>query len=105
MRSEVMNNKKHIRIKSRFRFTAFITILIIMTVVGFNTIFGMNIVSGESEKEYTTVEVIAGQTLWDIASTYMSDDMDQREAVYMLQKENHLNSAAIKPGQKIKVPV
>ena len=105
MKSAATNNRKHIRIKSRFRFTAFVTILIIMTVVGFNTIFGMNIVSGESEKEYTTIEVIAGQTLWDIADTYMSDDMDKRQAVYELQKENDLDSAVIEPGQKIKVPV
>lgn len=105
MKSAATNNRKHIRIKSRFRFTAFVTILIIMAVVGFNTIFGMNIVSGESEKEYTTIEVIAGQTLWDIADTYMSDDMDKRQAVYELQKENDLDSAVIEPGQKIKVPV
>lgn len=108
MNSKMNTNKKsrkNIRIKSRFRFTAFVTIVLILAVVGFNTIFGMNIVSGESKPEYTTIEVLPGETLWDIASEHMPGDMDKREAVYKIQKANGLDDVTITPGQKIKVPV
>lgn len=98
-------NRKQIRVKSKARFTAFVALMIILTVVGFNTVFGMYTASGESEQEYITVEVMAGETLWEIASAHMPDDMDTRKAVYMIEKENDLDSAEIRPGQKIKVPV
>ena len=100
-----METRKHIRVKSRVRFTAFVAVTIILAVVGFNTIFGLNAVSGESDHDYITVEVMPGETLWDIAAEHMSSDIDQRKAVYLIEKENDLNDASIKPGQLLKVPV
>ena len=98
-------NKKQIRVKSKLRFTCFVALTIILAVVCFNTIFGLNIVSGESDDTFVTVEVLPGETLWDIASEHMSDDMDKRKAVYLIQKANDLDDASIHPGQRLKVPV
>ena len=46
-----------------------------------------------------------GETLWEIASEHMPSDMDTRKAVHMIQEENDLDDASIKPGQHIRVPV
>lgn len=100
-----IKRRKQIRVKSKIRFTCFVAMIIIMAVIGFNSILGLNVVSGESNDNFITVEVLPGETLWDIASNNMSDDMDKRKAVYLIQKANDLDDAAIHPGQKLKVPV
>lgn len=100
-----MNNRKHIRVKSKFRFTLFVAIMIITAVAGFNSIFGLYTASSEPEHEFVTVEVMPGETLWEIASEHMPSDMDTRKAVHMIQEENDLDDASIKPGQHIRVPV
>ena len=103
LKGVTMNGKKVIHIKSRFRFTVFIAILIMLSVAGMNTILGMNDVSGETGKEYMQIEVVAGDTLWDIADKYMESDMDPREAVYIIKETNNLNSSTLTPGQKLKI--
>ena len=100
-----IKRRKQIRVKSKIRFTCFVAMIIIMAVIGFNSILGLNVVSGESNDNFITVEVFPGETLWDIASNNMSDDMDKRKAVYLIQKANDLDDAAIHPGQILKVPV
>ena len=100
-----IKRRKQIRVKSKIRFTCFVAMIIIMAVIGFNSILGLNVVSGESNDNFITVEVLPGETLWDIASNNMSDDMDKRKAVYLIQKANDLDYAAIHPGQILKVPV
>jgi hypothetical protein len=100
-----IKRRKQIRVKSKIRFTCFVAMIIIMAVIGFNSILGLNVVSGESNDNFITVEVLPGETLWDIASNNMSDDMDKRKAVYLIQKANDLDDADIHPGQILKVPV
>ena len=100
-----MGTRKHIRVKSKFRFTIFVVISLMILVTGFNTIFGLNTVRGGSEPSYVNVEVLPGETLWDIAASHMSSDMDKREAVYLIKKANGLDDSSVSPGQIIKVPV
>lgn len=75
-----IKRRKQIRVKSKIRFTCFVAMIIIMAVIGFNSILGLNVVSGESNDNFITVEVLPGETLWDIASNNMSDEMDKRKA-------------------------
>ena len=100
-----MEARKHIRVKSKTRFTIFVVIVLMVAVTGFNTLFGLNVVRGGSEQTYVTVEVLPGETLWDIASAHMSSDMDKRKAVHLIKEANDLEDVSIEPGQKIKVPV
>ena len=43
-----------------------------------------------------------GDTLWSIAVSHYGGD--PREAVWNIQRENHLRSATIQPGQRIVLP-
>lgn len=96
--------KKNHRMKSRLRFTIFVTIMIMFAVAGVNTIIGFNDVSGQEEQTYVTVTVESGDTLWSIANDYMPSDMDQRKAVYIIKKHNNNTDGNLIPGQTIKVP-
>ena len=97
--------KNHV-IKSRIRFTIFVVIMLIFVGTAFSLLAGTTpVVTGHTETKYQTVEVIDGDTLWDIADMYMPDDMDRREAVYELSQINNLEDTQLEPGQEIKVPV
>ncbi|MGI6257560.1 MAG: cell division suppressor protein YneA [Anaerovoracaceae bacterium] len=98
-----MRKKSH-RLKSRIRFTIFITIMIMFAVAGVNTIIGLNDVSGQEQQTYVSVTVQSGDTLWSIASKHMPSDMDQRKAVYIIKKHNKETDGSLVPGQVIKVP-
>lgn len=99
-------NRRHIRIKSKVRFIIFITIVVMAVFMTFNMTVGADKASGETAQKYITVEVAAGDTLWDIADQYMADSgEDTRHDVYTLQQINDLDDAGVAVGQKIKVPV
>ena len=95
---------KTYRIKSRFRFTAFVVAVMIILVTGSNSILGMYNADGLTRTEYRTVEICAGDTLWNIASEYMPDT-EVRKAVHSICVINDTSAEQIKPGQVIKVPV
>jgi len=97
--------KKHYRIKSRTRFTAFVVIMILMSVTSVNSMLGLYDASSLTAQEYIDVEINTGDTLWDIAATYMPDDVDTRRAVHKLCSINDISANEIYPGQTIKVPV
>ena len=98
---------KKYRIKSGFRFTIFITVLVIVAVLIVNAILGLSDASGLSEEksEYIELTIEYGDTLWEIADTYMPDGMDLRECVYILCELNSITAGSIYPGQVILVPV
>ena len=94
-------------VKSTFRFTTFVVILIITGVCALNLLLGTTTEVGAEEiREYQTIEICAGDTLWSIADAYMPDDMDTREAVYELRELNDLDPGyAIQAGDRIQVPL
>ena len=94
-------------VKSTFRFTTFVVILIITGVCALNLLLGTTTEVGAEEiREYQTIEICAGDTLWSIADAYMPDDRDTREAVYELRELNDLDPGyAIQAGDRIQVPL
>ena len=100
-----MRSKKKIRIKSRVRFFAFVLIMILLSVTGMNTILGLNNAEGNTKDRFTVVEVTYGDTIWDIAREYLSDDMDVREAVHLIMSINDISAEELQPGQCLKIPV
>ena len=100
-----MEKRKNIKIKSRLRFSIFIITLTILTITCASTLIGLNNVNGETEQNYICVQVVAGETLWELADQYKSKNMDTREAVYLIQEENNLKTADIEVGQIIKINV
>lgn len=104
-KESVMENRRKYRVKSKARFTLFIVIIMLIASAGITTVLGINNVNGESQQKYINVQVIAGETLWDIADRYKSNDTDTREFVYDIQHENDLSTANLTVGETIKVPV
>ncbi len=50
---------------------------------------------------YYTVE--EGDTLWDIAGRYTSDEDDVRQMIAQIVEDNHLGQDGIRPGMKLKI--
>ena len=100
-----MERSRHMRIRSKGRFTMFITIMIIMAVAVIFTAAGFSDVRGDSEDSYINVSVVSGDTLWTISDEYMPSDMDKREAIYEIKSANNMKTSELTPGQTIRIPV
>lgn len=55
--------------------------------------------------EYETINVMQGDTLWNIAKENISENEDIRDYIYVIRKVNNLESANIHPGDQILIPV
>lgn len=99
-----MNSKnKGLRIYSMARFLTFIIVVMIIAFLAGGLIFNST-VSGAGETKYETVTVMAGDTLWDIASEY-NTDRDLRKYISEICRVNEISAADLYPGQSLKVPV
>ena len=72
---------------------------------GITTALGLNNVNGVTQQKYVEVQVMAGETMWDIAARYKSNDTDLRKVVYDIQQHNNLETADLMAGETIKVPI
>lgn len=93
------------RVANRFRFTVFVTIMIILITTLVNFALGLNTAESLTYVEYMDLEIMSGDTLWSIAETYMSDADDIRVAVYELCKLNDISADQLQAGMTIQVPV
>ena len=96
---------KNYRIKSRFRFTVFVVLTIVLTTTAANFALGLNTAASSTVQEYMDVEIKSGDTLWNIAETYMPDNMDTRKAVYQICSLNDISADELYAGMTIQVPV
>ena len=96
---------KTYRVKSRLRFTVFVALMIIIAVNSANTMLGIYDASSFTVKEYRSVEICSGDTLWQIAKDYMPSDMDTRKAVHQICNLNDITASDLQPGQTIQIPV
>ena len=58
-----------------------------------------------SEPNMIEVKVVEGDNLWKIADRYYGDNTDLRKKIFKIKKINKLETAMLKPGQKIIIPV
>ena len=101
-----MNRKHHLKIVKPFRFFVFVLICVTVTVFAGYLIFGHSEVDAASETRYAEVLVQDNDTLWSIINTYNSDkDVDIRTAIYDVYEANNIDSADIKPGDVLLIPV
>lgn len=98
------SSRKKYRIKSKFRFITSLIIMIGLLVGGINLITRMDKSFALTQPQFTEVEVCYGDTLWDIANTYKSDDTDTRRAVFEICKANDIEASDLTPGMVISVP-
>ena len=96
------------RIKSNFRFITFLVIVIGIAIGAFGFITGSNeaIALDKPADPVTpiTIEVTAGDTVWDIAEHFKSDDTDTRKAVYEICQANDIPDGSIQSGMILTIP-
>ncbi|NLX77785.1 MAG: LysM peptidoglycan-binding domain-containing protein [Clostridiaceae bacterium] len=91
---------KTYRLKNKKRFFTFLLLLFSVIVL----FVGSVVSAGENlKKEYKTVTVRQGDTLWGIASEHRGN-MDIRQYIYQIKKINNLEDAIIYAGQKLNLP-
>lgn len=95
---------KRYRIANKFRFTAFVTVCLLVVTFTAGSIFGAFDARGAQPRELITVTVHAGDTLWQIARTYGPANTDVRDVIYDICKINGISENSIQPGQTLKVP-
>lgn len=98
------NTRKRYRITSKFRFITSIILILMLATVAFNFITGLYVSTALTKPQYTNVQITYGDTLWDIACRYKSDDTDVRKAVYDICMANDIEASDLEPGMIIKVP-
>ncbi len=89
--------------KSRFKGYAAVVVTVLIVAVC-ASVFAAG-ARGEEMTRYEVYRVQAGDTLWDIADRYVSENYDIRKYIYDIMKENNLDSAALVPGQVLHIPL
>ena len=95
---------KKYRIKSKFRFITFVVVAACMAVGIFGFATGLNASVVITVPQDQQIEVIPGDTLWDIANDYKSAKTDTRYAVYQICKANDISAGDLQPGMIITIP-
>lgn len=96
--------RKRYRITSKFRFITSIVIMASMAIGLFGAVTGLNISRAITEPQYTEVQVCYGDTLWDIANEYKSEDTDTRKAVFEICRVNDIEASDLVPEMVIMIP-
>ena len=107
-RNSHRRSHRRYRIKSNFRFITFIVIVRGLAIGAFGYITGSNeaIALDVPNDPVTpiTIEVTAGDTVWDIAEHFKSDDTDTRKAVYEICQANDIPDGSIQSGMILTIP-
>ncbi len=101
---DMENNKKFLKNK-RIRAAAFFLAAVLMTG---GSISGFASLRNEEEKiykYYTSISIKKGDTLWSIASEYMTAEYDSIEEYIMeVKKLNHISGNKIYTGKYLTIP-
>lgn len=88
-----------------FVFVLFIVISIIMSFVLFGSIKAQAAPTELSYKYYTSIQVKKGDTLWNIANTYMTEEyVNVNEYMEEICSINHIDASEIHSGQYLTIP-
>lgn len=91
----------------RRRLYCIAALLTVILVLVFNTANIANAGTREAEryKYFTSIEVQAGTSLWDIAEEYMTEEYDSpQEYIQEVKNINHMNQDLIYEGSYLCVP-
>ncbi len=94
-----MVRKKYV-LKNKKRFFSFVFLIIFLT---FTLIYTVS-VAGFNEKQYISVTVGEGDSLWSIAAKY-GGNTDIRKKIYLIKKINHMDSCDLSENDSLLVPV
>lgn len=94
--------RRKLRIRRRNLLRGFILFLFILALVGI--LWPHRIEAGEP-LTIVTVQVEAGDSLWELAAAHDNNTMDLRKYIYLIQQYNNMDNCTIYPGQLIKLPI
>ncbi len=90
-----------LRLTRRGRLVVFVASLVAMLGVGLVAATGS--LASDQPQQTRVVDVQPGQTLWDIAAR-ATDGGDVRSTMAHIEAMNHLDSASLQVGQRLRVP-
>ncbi len=97
------------KLTTPFRVVVLLTAIVVLMVLLLANAVGATGATGTDDSgaavEYGTHLVIAGDTLWDIATEHTAPGEDVRRVVFDIQRLNGLNGSVILPGQVLQVPI
>lgn len=96
--------KKRYKIKSRLRFSIFLTLIMIVVICTTSTVLGANEAESLTKPIYTEVQIQSGDTLWDLAKAYGPTNRDIRKVIYAICEINEIAANEIQPDQSILIP-
>lgn len=91
-------------IKSKFRFTIFLSLMLLISMIASGTLFGLNTVQSMTKPVYTEIQIESGDTLWALAKEFGPVNTDPRRVVYKICLLNNITADSIYPGQVIMIP-
>jgi len=75
-----------------------------MIILTAGTVVGANEALSLTKPVYTEVQIISGDTLWDLAKEYGPNDRDVRKVIHAICEINDISADDIQPGQSILIP-
>ncbi len=54
---------------------------------------------------YTSISVRSGDSLWRLAAAHTTDGQNVEDTIDAIMAANHLSSATIVPGQRLRIPL
>ncbi|MDF1998108.1 cell division suppressor protein YneA [Peribacillus frigoritolerans] len=80
------------------------TILLAGSVFIFSVLFSCTL-NNDQKKDFLSIEVSEGDTLWGIAEEYEESNLTKKEFIGWIEENNGVSADSIKPGQVIVIPV
>ena len=79
--------------------------MVVITVIVTLTTYCISYVYSKSNYGVCEFTVCEGDTLWDIADVHLDESRDIREYIWEIEKLNGLESAFLKPGDVLLIPI
>jgi Tfp pilus assembly protein FimV len=89
--------------RKRFTLMPLITLAALSAMVTVPALSSMHLYAA-TPQHYSTVIVRPGDTLWGIAAAHTPSSADVQDTIDSITQVNHLSSASITPGQRLRVP-
>lgn len=80
-------------------------VVALVLVTTFLSISSLSSGDKKSYNDYIEYYVAPGDTLWNIAEDFYGDDVDIREAVYIIKECSEIDGGQLSVGQKLLIPL